>query len=391
MARTDPMRGARDLPESESPTTEADDDAVRILTIHQAKGLEFPIVILPKLQDQPFFGSDFIIDRPNNRVEFKLGDDRSAFRTPGYLVAQRRDRVYADAEARRMLYVAVTRARDWLILPSFAADTMSKRDSFYTYLDEAAPHWLNRGADPDTLVISPRAFDAVPRPQRVLHLPPHEELRQQWSEHRDAAIDGGHRNVTTLTPSRLSQHDHQGTQDALHETADIGVDAVEPDDATLNPLDFGTAVHEALESANFGDLAVTRMRTTRICRKHHLPPEPVCAQVERALQSELIQRAARADVIHRELPLTTIKQTGGQTIITEGVADLLFSDHGRWVLVDYKSDETIPPERLNTYHRQLQTYASMLNDAGTPVQEAYILLTATGESIAVPLSDEHAS
>ncbi len=378
------QRGVRSLPESESATTEADDDAVRILTIHQAKGLEFPIVIVPKLQDQTWSPVDFIVDRRNNRVEFKLGEDRSQFRTQGYAAALRRDRVYGDAEARRMLYVAATRARDWLILPSFPADSLSRRDSFHTFLDEAAPHWLTRDADRDTIVLSPRTFDAAPSPQPVLHVPPHEDLREQWSAHHAAAIEGGMRKIDTVTPSRLGGS-------PFDEAADVGVDLSERDDRAIDPLDFGQAVHEAMESADFGDLEVTRRRTISICRKHHISPEPVIAHVERALQSDLIRRATKSEVVHRELPLTSISSGEDQTTITEGVADLLFSDQGRWVLVDYKSDESIPADRQDRYNRQVQLYASMLADANVQVSEAYLLLTSTGASIAVPLDEDPAS
>ena len=378
------QRGVRSLPESESATTEADDDAVRILTIHQAKGLEFPIVILPKLQDLPGSGADFIVDRPNDRVEFKLGDDRSPFRTPGYAAALRRDRAYADAEARRMLYVAATRARDWLILPSFPADSLSRRDSFHTYLDEAVPHWLSRDADRDTVVLSPRTFDAAPSPRPVLRVPPYAELREQWREHHEAALEGGTREIETVTPSRLSAS-------GIDEASDVGVDQSERDYGAIDPLDFGQAVHEALEAADFGDLDATRRRTIRICRRLHIAPEPVVAHIERALQSELLRRAGRSDVVHRELPLTTISSSEDRTTITEGVADLLFFDGTCWVLVDYKSDESIPSARQDSYNKQVRLYAAMLGEAGVAVGEAYILLTSTGEAIAVPLDVASAS
>ena len=372
------QRGVRNLPESESPTTEADDDAVRFLTIHQAKGLEFPIVIVPKLQDQPASGNQFIVDRPNQRVEFKLGDDRTPFRTPGYAVAERTDRAYADAEARRMLYVAATRARDWLILPSFPADSISRRDSFHTYLDDAAPHWLARDADPNTLVVGPRTFDAAPSPTPTLHTPPHQELRPLWQERHHEAISGGSRSIEAVTPTSLNPH-------TPAENADVGVDQSERDDSNINPLDFGKAVHEALETADFTNHEITRRRAKRICHKFHVPVEQVLQHIERALNSELIQRASMSDVIHRELPLATIQTTEETTVITEGVADLVFREGEQWILVDYKSDSDIPPDRLATYNAQLHQYISMLNAAGIEIAEAYILRTATGEDLQVEI------
>ncbi|MDE2968127.1 MAG: UvrD-helicase domain-containing protein [Chloroflexota bacterium] len=378
------QRGVRNLPESESPTTEADDDAVRILTIHQAKGLEFPIVVVPKLQDQPASGADFIVDREHQRVEFKLGDDRAPFRTSGYLAALRRDRAYSEAEARRMLYVAATRARDWLILPSFPADSLSRGDSFHTYLDEAAPDWLVRDGGTDTLVFSPRTFDAAPVRQPRLSVPPLDELKGEWRERHEDSIAGGRRDIEAVTPSRLG---HEIEADPY----DGGADESERDLRSIDPLDFGKAVHEALEAADFNDLERSVGRTVRICRRHHIPPEPVIEHIERALGSGLLQRAAGAETVRRELPLATIRSDEDRITITEGVADLLFREQGRWVLVDYKSDEAIPDERLEVYHVQIQRYAAMLGEAGVVVDEAYILLTSNGQSLVVPLDVESAS
>ncbi|MDE2747305.1 MAG: UvrD-helicase domain-containing protein [Chloroflexota bacterium] len=377
-------RGVRHLPESESATTEADDDAVRILTIHQAKGLEFPIVVLPKLQDQPASGADFIVDRQNNRVEFKLGDDRAPFRSPGYLSALRRDRAYGDAEARRMLYVAATRARDWLILPSFPSDSLSRRDSFHTYLDEAAPDWLTRDSDADVMVFPPRAFDAASAHPLTLQLPPVEELRDEWRGRHEQSVTGGQPEIEALTPSGLGTREHD-------QWKDVGVKQGEGDAVAIDPLDFGQAVHEALELADFNDLELTLRRAVGICRKHHIEPKPVTEHVARAFESGLLRRAARSNHVLRELPLASVASHEDRTTITEGVADLLFREGEGWILVDYKSDAVIPDERREVYNRQLQLYASMLQGAGVEVSEAHVLLTSSGDSIAVPLEDASAS
>ena len=92
-----------------------------------------------------------------------------------------------------------------------------------------------------------------------------------------------------------------------------------------------------------------------------------------------------SDVIHRELPLATIQTTEETTVITEGVADLVFREGEQWILVDYKSDSDIPPDRLATYNAQLHQYISMLNAAGIEIAEAYILRTATGEALQVEI------
>ena len=372
------QRGVRNLPESESSTTEADDDAVRMLTIHQAKGLEFPIVILPKLQDQPPMSSDLIVDRQRQRLEFSIGAgqrDQPPFRTPGYTPSLRRERAYADAESRRMFYVAATRARDWLVLPSFPADSLNGRGSFHSYLDDAVPDWRTPGADRRVMVMPPRTFDAVPGARPELHIAPHDELRSQWRECHQAGLDGGIRQIETQTPSQL------------HSDAPANsVDTYSHSESNSEALALGAAVHAALEVANFRDLESTRQRTSDVCRRRGAPFDLVYAHVERAARSEIMQRAAVSPQALRELPLVSVQHDDEHVAITEGIADLLFQDQGRWVLVDYKSDAApLSSARRAQYERQVLAYAAMLQRAQIKIDEAYLLLTASGDALPVAL------
>ena len=132
-------RSATDLPEAESATSEAADNVVRVLTMHQAKGLEFPIVILPKLASGSIDKSTFIVDREQNRIDFAIGPRTDRWETEGFSRAAEREQAYRDAEQRRLLYVATTRAQDWLVVPIF-----HRRSSvgFHEYFEGAIPNWL---------------------------------------------------------------------------------------------------------------------------------------------------------------------------------------------------------------------------------------------------------
>lgn len=100
---------------TESILPESDDDAVRVMTIHAAKGLEFPIVILAGLQDRPrrragvqvIFGSDG--SPPEIRVRGDVSSRDFEDRLEAEVVSLHYERL-------RLLYVACTRARDHLIV-----------------------------------------------------------------------------------------------------------------------------------------------------------------------------------------------------------------------------------------------------------------------------------
>src|SRR5690606_9989343 len=87
---------------------DADDDAVHVTTVHAAKGLEYPIVIV--------LGLDTMTDRPLHDATLLWGDgDRvevnvaSAAKTAGYEELRDLERTFHREEEQRLLYVATTR------------------------------------------------------------------------------------------------------------------------------------------------------------------------------------------------------------------------------------------------------------------------------------------
>ncbi len=110
-------------PENEFPVFEEGEDAVRISTIHLSKGLEFPVVILANLSrggKKPPEGLRVDRVRGLSAVIFPGFRTYSAFRRVerggGSVTFQEWEAEKQDAEERRLLYVAATRARDRLFL-----------------------------------------------------------------------------------------------------------------------------------------------------------------------------------------------------------------------------------------------------------------------------------
>ena len=119
-------------------TTELTADAVEIMTIHAAKGLEFPVVILPNLDRAFRYDREpFIDDRLG--IGFRPADPKKNYKQsdPGATqLMKERAKYKTEAEEQRLFYVAVTRARDRLIL-SGTADKRSNRTCWLNWVLDA--------------------------------------------------------------------------------------------------------------------------------------------------------------------------------------------------------------------------------------------------------------
>jgi ATP-dependent exoDNAse (exonuclease V) beta subunit len=129
------------LREAEAPPPVA--DAVRLMTIHAAKGLEFPTVCLADLGHRPNTGQPRLLT-DGERIGLRLPSiERKAHDTLDYAELLDERRAAQEAEERRIYYVAMTRARERLILSGAA------RFANWPSPDGCAIGWLAPALVPD--------------------------------------------------------------------------------------------------------------------------------------------------------------------------------------------------------------------------------------------------
>ncbi len=116
--------------ESEAPVESEAMAAVRLMTIHRAKGLEFPCVCVADLGRAPRFGAPLLrLGRDGRRLGLRIGRPGTGPKLPALdYPALRDEQIAAEAaEERRLFYVAMTRAQERLILSGAAKmDTWEK-------------------------------------------------------------------------------------------------------------------------------------------------------------------------------------------------------------------------------------------------------------------------
>jgi len=151
-------------PEADLPA----EDAVALLSIHQAKGLEWPVVFVPDLGARPRSDGRRAFVGGDGRICAALFDLASEEFHPTRSALQARDeaRRAAEAESRRLLYVALTRARDYLVLSG--GGERDAKGSWWSLVAAAGGNLVRRVpiGEAATLAVADPVAPAPPPPER---------------------------------------------------------------------------------------------------------------------------------------------------------------------------------------------------------------------------------
>jgi ATP-dependent helicase/nuclease subunit A len=386
--------------EGEAPLEAEALDAVRLMTVHRAKGLEFPVVCLADL------GKDGRDDEGTLRISEDGSVGLRLARLGGGAVESERlerikaeQRAAAEDEERRIFYVACTRAQEHLVV-SGATDLEKRREP----ADLCEPmRWIWRSFCPE-----------LPREGASgQHIDVREgrEVRVRWSAAtpetldellpeadraptRSAAASSGAGNgfeqpelalgaapapralpVSRLSYSGLEDYRRCGYRFYLERALRLAPvelpRAPEPAvESGLPGLLRGTLVHTLLEGLDFrrprvpseADVASLIERHGEAVRSEDVAD--LRGMVEGVVASGLRERIARAHRVRTELPFAfTLSPpgAGGRSLLVNGVVDVLAAEDGGTLIVDWKSDPLegrAPDEVLaESYSTQRLIYA----------------------------------
>ena len=398
---------------SEAPVVEEGTDGVRIMTVHRAKGLEFPVVILADPTAKP------TLSEPSRYVDAsrRLWAMPLASAAPRELLAHRDEVLEQDAEeALRLLYVAATRARELLVVPvlgdemsgdfwtsalnpaiyppdesrrssepapgcpQFGPDSVGQRpDTARCDVHDAVKPGLHRPRagehtvvwwDPNVLDLD-RHHDVGLRQQRVLEADKEgivaeagERLHALWRRERDDSLArGGAPSRIIHTVTELS---HGAAEPHAREAVEV-LATNAPREGRPRGKRFGILVHAGLAAVDLAASPDAAARVVgaqaRLVGASSAEIEAATAAVVFALAHPVFERARAAIECRRESPILCQMLDGA---LMEGVLDLAFREQDEqgfvWTVVDYKTDVELSV-RAREYEAQVLLYLHAVRES----------------------------
>ena len=412
------------------PSVRADNNFVRLMNLHKAKGLQGKIVIfLPRRVSAPKADSNVQRVGTDTLGWFEI-TDKDSFTAPKYDPPEWEDRKteeveFLKAERIRLKYVALTRAEDEAHIFSLSVEAAGKKaktikawEGFDAVGDEA-PEIIIPDAENDGAAAAVSA-------ERLVNAEAVMNMQQQMS---DKIVQLRTKYYKRITPSDADQRNLSIAQADVEDQKDSRLQ--KPDGIPSGML-WGSIIHRAAElivcAGTFTDESVQesceqavreQIQSELLNKKQRkelaLPTEAVTIE---AIQVDLIKKAAsnmkfmtdpdssfrkliKGAKLYPEIPFTIsarkdqgelydklkeiVNVQGEDRIEVTGKIDLALEDEdGTWRILDYKTDHMLPVdngskeafhERLEQqYGNQLEIYKTVLQHlTGKPVKEAMLL------------------
>jgi ATP-dependent exoDNAse (exonuclease V) beta subunit len=358
-------------------------NAVRVMTIHAAKGLEFPVVFVAGLHKGVSTNMGALVFSPRIGLGVRWrGPGDAEGKGDVYENAIRNERkLREEQESNRVLYVAMTRAEERLVL-SFssngrkcdqwaarAADTARVNLETSDGIPREVKLWAPDGETFPVRVVCANAAPARPAPRLSAGARPSPAVlsRPARSGQFDSNATVTALNLFANCPQRYLLSRYIGWEDGRGQP--LGADEEPAEEADVPASEFGRQVHALLAGETVENA------------------DPAAAALARSFpESELGRRVARAARAEREFDFVLALEG----IVLRGQIDLWFEEGGELVLVDYKTDQVKAAEaaaQARGYELQLRLYAMALERVtGRAPDRACVHFLRLNRSVAVELA-----
>ena len=400
------LAGLRRFGSREGGFGEAGSDRIRVHTIHGAKGLQYPAVILPDLgapllagMNDPFYGQRLGNEEDRYCFGLSIRNPQRAYeeyRHPRYEMLRRLDRYRQTAEEKRLLYVALTRARETLVL----IGKSSGRPSYARWLQEA--NAAETSMAPLTLRVRERSrksagpHDREDEPTPGVSPQVHTRDSARAGRERRFASAAGSWEKTAWTPTEIVSY-YQCPRSFFHSRVEGRTESPASGWRAPPSALVGSAVHELLENARVlgGETDVRRFLAQWRARLDTVYSDTEIRRMSRRIEesiegvrkSLLAERLACAPKVFSEKRFHLLEQ--GRLVT--GIIDKLFQEsNGRWAVVDFKTSPLLETEDghgivVRGYRLQVQLYLWAVSRVlDTTNLEGHLLFTESGTLLPVP-------
>jgi ATP-dependent helicase/nuclease subunit A len=349
-------------------------------------------------------------------------EERKQRKTLFQTVIESRNRKESMDEEARILYVALTRAKDRLLLVGTVPDAEKALENYMysdagsrkmtsCYLDMIAPTFLQKKLNCNVHSRSDVFLQAVKSENFK------DELKETLAGTRTLPRNA---EIEKFVNSRLSfEYPYKKALSAKSKYSVSGITRAEQpagvEKTAAVPIfmqgvrkptgaEIGAAVHVVMDKLDFkrasekfalgdGDGRRYLSELIRELREKIIIAEETAGminplRIEMFIKSDIGKRAARAEKLYKEAPFNIVKEIDGIETIIQGVIDCYFEENGEYVLIDYKTDYIPKGEGIEKikemYGGQVSLYAEALEIIrDVKVKEKYLYLFGRDEAVPV--------
>ena len=371
-------------------SAEQSGEAVLLTTIHRSKGLEFPVVFVigcgVKFNDRDTSGTMIVNPQGGIGLVEREAERRIKYKTAEYKAISMQILRESHAERMRLLYVAMTRAKEKLIMVGSVADYQKKSVTWDMYANgKSMSDYHIRGItnylDYVMSSIDPDFWDV-----KIIEELPDIVPKNEEGEKTDAVYEKDETVIRHLSylypfdgirniPSKMSVSQIKKMSMESEDCADFfkkekgkRIPSFMRESETLTGALRGTAYHRVMELIDFNETdvkgAIERFINEGFMTKQQADSIDA-KKIEKFLKSSVAERLRNAKKVWREASFTVtidardVFDNGeNEKICVQGTIDCLFEDSdGKLVMLDYKTDFYEEPETIaNRYKKQLELY-----------------------------------